>query len=99
MRRRVVSPMLCFLVLCSAFATIAQCGNWPNWPGPDFNGVVRDGMDFPTHWSSTGNVLWKIDLPGKGASTPVVWGDRIVLTCAIDGKNGVLCLDREGRQA
>ena len=39
----------------------------------------------------------KADLPGKGASTPVVWGNRIVLTCAIDGKNGVLCLDLEGQ--
>jgi outer membrane protein assembly factor BamB len=43
-------------------------------------------------------VLWKIDLPGKGASTPVVWENRIILTCAIDGKNGVLCLDRDGKQ-
>ncbi len=98
MPRRVAFPMLCFLALCGASAKIAQSGNWPNWRGPDFNGVVRDGTGFPSHWSSTENVLWKIDLPGKGASTPVVWGDRIILTCAIDGKNGVLCLSRDGKQ-
>jgi outer membrane protein assembly factor BamB len=90
--------MFCFLALCGAFATIAQCANWPNWRGPDFNGVVRDGKGFPTKWSSTENVLWKIDLPGKGASTPIVWEDRIIVTCAIDKSNGVLCLDRNGKQ-
>ncbi len=85
------------LVLCLVFATVASAGNWPNWRGPGFDGVVREGAGYPTHWSSTENVLWKVDLPGKGASTPVVWGDRIILTCAIDGKNGVLCLDLAGK--
>jgi len=85
------------LVLCLAVTTVASAGNWPNWRGPGFDGVVREGTGYPTHWSKDKNVLWKVDLPGKGASTPVVWGDRIVLTCAIDGKNGVLCLDMAGK--
>ena len=58
---------------------------------------MREGAGYPTHWSKSENVVWKADLPGKGASTPVVWGNRIILTCAIDGKNGVLCLDLEGK--
>ncbi len=85
------------VVLCLAVAAAASAGNWPGWRGPGFDGVVRDKTGYPTHWSNTENVLWKVDLPGKGASTPVVWGDRIVLTCAIDGKNGVLCLDLAGK--
>ena len=85
------------LLLCLAVGTVASAGNWPNWRGPGFDGIVREGKDYPTHWSNSENVLWKIDLPGKGASTPVVWDNRIILTCAIDGKNGVLCLDLEGR--
>jgi len=91
MRRQIVS-ILVFLV----FGTAAVAANWPNWRGPGFNGVAA-GHGFPTHWSKTENVRWTFDLPGKGASTPVVWGERIVLTCAIQGKNGVLCLDLEGK--
>jgi outer membrane protein assembly factor BamB len=39
--------------------------------------------DAPTNWSDTSNVKWKTDIPGKGHSTPVIWGDRIFLTTAI----------------
>lgn len=85
------------LVLCLAAGEVALAGNWPNWRGPGFDGVVREGAGYPTHWSNTENVAWKIDLPGKGASTPIVWDDRIILTCAMDGKNGVLCLDPAGK--
>jgi outer membrane protein assembly factor BamB len=58
---------------------------------------VAPGEGFPTEWSATKNVLWKADLPGKGASTPVIWGGRIFVTCAIEGHNGVVCLDSTGK--
>lgn len=64
---------------------------WPNWRGPHSNGVA-DGEKFPTKWSAKENVKWKIKLPGKGASTPVVVGDRLFLTCGAEGKNLVTCL-------
>lgn len=83
--------------VCLVFGSFAAAANWPNWRGPDFNGVAP-GTSYPTKWSKTENVLWKVDLPGKGASTPIVWGERIVLTCAIDGQNGVLCLDLAGKE-
>src|SRR5258708_33334071 len=85
------------LAVCVIFATVASAGNWPNWRGPGFDGIVREGSGYPTHWSKSENVVWKADLPGKGASTPVVWDNRIILTCAIEGKNGVLCLDLAGQ--
>jgi len=85
------------VLVCLVFGSIAAAANWPNWRGPDFNGVAP-GTGYPTKWSKTENVLWKVDLPGKGASTPIVWGERIVLTCAIDGQNGVLCLDLAGKE-
>lgn len=72
-------------------------GAWPNWRGPSFNGVAA-GKDYPTAWSDTEHVKWKTPLPGKGSSTPIVWNDRIFLTCGIDGKNHVLALDRSGKQ-
>jgi outer membrane protein assembly factor BamB len=71
--------------------------NWPNWRGPGHNGVAT-GENYPTKWSTTENVLWKVALPGKGASTPVVWGDKIFLTYGSDKKNTAVCLDRSGKQ-
>ncbi|HEX4951459.1 MAG TPA: PQQ-binding-like beta-propeller repeat protein [Blastocatellia bacterium] len=78
------------LVLLGAFllvgGTVAQknstnASHWPQWRGPDFNGMARG--DAPTKWSDTENVKWKAAIPGRGHSTPVVWGDKIFLTTAI----------------
>jgi outer membrane protein assembly factor BamB len=76
---------------------IARADNWPNWRGPAGAGVAP-GSGYATSWSPTENVLWRTPLPGLGASTPAVWGDRIVVTCAIDGKDGAVCLDRAGKE-
>ncbi|WP_425618000.1 PQQ-binding-like beta-propeller repeat protein [Anatilimnocola sp. NA78] len=56
--------------------------NWPAWRGPQFNGVAPQGNP-PTKWSETENVKWKVEIPGEGSSTPIVWGDRIFLLTAI----------------
>lgn len=55
---------------------------WPQWRGPLGTGVAPNA-DPPVQWSETKNVRWKIALPGKGHSTPVVWGDRIFVTTAV----------------
>jgi outer membrane protein assembly factor BamB len=56
--------------------------NWPQWRGPQANGVAPHA-DPPITWSESKNVRWKIPLPGKGHSTPIVWGDRIFITAAV----------------
>ncbi len=56
--------------------------NWPQWRGPQANGVAPLA-DPPVTWSETNNVRWKIPLPGKGHSTPIVWRDRVYLTAAV----------------
>jgi outer membrane protein assembly factor BamB len=71
--------------------------NWPNWRGPGLNGVAS-GTGFPTEWGPTRNVLWKLPLPGRGASTPVVWGDTIVLTFGAEDENFVVAIDRKGNE-
>ncbi len=58
-----------------------NASHWPQWRGPDFNGMARG--DAPTKWSDTENVKWKAAIPGRGHSTPVVWGDKVFLTTAI----------------
>lgn len=55
--------------------------NWPNWRGPDHRGVAATSA--PLHWSKTENVKWKAAIPGKGHSTPVIWGDKLFLTTAV----------------
>lgn len=56
--------------------------NWPQWRGPLGTGVAPNA-DPPVEWSESKNIRWKTKLPGKGHSTPIVWGDRIFLTTAI----------------
>ncbi len=76
-----------FFVLFWVVATVfvqAQVGDqahWPQWRGPFFNGMARG--DAPTSWSDTRNIKWKTEIPGRGFSTPVIWGDKIFLTTAI----------------
>jgi outer membrane protein assembly factor BamB len=55
---------------------------WPQWRGPLGTGVAPHA-DPPVEWSEDRNVRWKVELPGRGHSTPIVWGDRIFLTAAV----------------
>jgi outer membrane protein assembly factor BamB len=78
-------------------AAIAYGDNWPNWRGPSLAGTAA-GTGYVAEWGPEKHVLWKASLPGLGASTPAVWGDRVVVTCTIDGHDAVICLDRAGRE-
>src|SRR5687767_5753743 len=68
------------------FSTAAALAstNWPQWRGPDSQGVSND-KNLPTEWSETKNVLWKTALPGKGFSQPIIWGKKVFLTTDIEG--------------
>lgn len=86
------------LLLSMAMVTgQTQADNWPNWRGPTFNQVAEEG-DYPTTLSPDQNAAWKIELPGKGSSTPSVWGKHIFITCDIDGQDGILCYDLDGNE-
>ena len=52
---------------------------WPRWRGPSGQGIVSTG-NYPDHWTATDNVLWRTSLSGQGNSSPIVWGDYIILT-------------------
>jgi len=67
---------------------------WPQWRGPGDSLVAEPG-DYPTDLDADA-LAWKARLPGDGASTPVVWGDRLIVTCGVDGENTVVALDTEG---
>jgi outer membrane protein assembly factor BamB len=55
---------------------------WPQWRGPFGTGVAPSAQP-PIEWGETKNVRWKIALPGKGHSTPIIWGQHVFLTTAI----------------
>lgn len=55
---------------------------WPSWRGPLGTGIAPHANP-PVEWSEDKNIRWKVSLPGKGHSTPVIWGDRVFLTAAI----------------
>lgn len=63
------------------FAPVVPGGDWLQWRGPHFNGVADS--DAPVEWSDTKNIAWKLPIPGRGFSTPVIAGDRIFLTTAV----------------
>jgi hypothetical protein len=57
--------------------------NWPQWRGPEANGIALKGNP-PVEWSETKNVKWKIEIPGKGHNTPIVWGDQLFISTAVE---------------
>ena len=60
----------------------ADAPNWPHWRGPDANGSAKGNP--PTTWDAKTNVKWKSAIPGKGSSTPVVWGNKVFVLTAVD---------------
>jgi outer membrane protein assembly factor BamB len=60
---------------------------WPQWRGPGGSGIAPDAA-VPLEWdgASGRNIQWKTAIEGRGHSSPVVWGDRIFLTTAIEGE-------------
>jgi outer membrane protein assembly factor BamB len=75
----------------------AAADNWPQWRGPDADGVAPAG-DYPVEFSADHGVAWQVALPGRGTSTPAVWDDRIFVTCGADGQDTVVCYDMSGHE-
>jgi outer membrane protein assembly factor BamB len=83
------------LVSLSNPTAVPGATNWPQWRGPREDGHSSE-TGLPVKWSAE-NVAWKTQLPGIGQSSPIIWGDRIFLTSALEkGKERlVFCVDRK----
>jgi outer membrane protein assembly factor BamB len=79
--RRSTLLFVVLLGLTGATEAAEPATGWPQWRGPDGTGAAPGNP--PLEWSETRNVRWKLALPGKGASTPIVWGDRVYVTTAV----------------
>ncbi len=85
-------------VLMSAWlcqAAIGGEGDWPQWRGPASDGHSAE-TNVPVKWDEK-SVVWKTELPGSGQSSPVIAGDRIFLTTALESgrQRVVFCVDRK----
>ncbi|MHC2068013.1 outer membrane protein assembly factor BamB family protein [Bremerella sp. T1] len=78
MQRNLSLLLSVFAILAIAFPLQAE--NWPRFRGPTQAGIAAE-ESVPTQWSDTQNIVWKTDMPGPGASSPVVFNNRIYVTC------------------
>jgi outer membrane protein assembly factor BamB len=88
-------PAICIVWFGFALALSASAANWPAWRGPDGSGLAKE-KNLPLHWSTNENVSWRVPLPDRGNSTPIVWGTKLFITQAIDAgaRRMVMCFDR-----
>jgi outer membrane protein assembly factor BamB len=73
--------LLCLLLLSVPTLGADVDSYWPNWRGPLLNGVSPHG-DPPVEFGEDRNVRFKVEVPGRGLSSPVVWGDRVFVMSA-----------------
>ena len=79
----IIGISLSFAAL-SFLAGRASAGNWPQWRGPDGSGISTE-KNLPSEWSPTKNIKWKTPIDGRAHSSPIVWGNRVFVTTAIEG--------------
>ena len=82
------------VVLCVALPASAE--EWPGWRGPRGDGTSQE-QHVPVRWSGQENIAWKVEVPGVGHASPIVWQDRIFLVTCLEGSGDrvLLCLDRK----
>ena len=98
-----------FVVLLAGASAVCAA-DWSGFRGPDRSGVSKE-TGLPLEWSATKNILWKRELPGPGASSPIVFGDRVYVTSysgygldpkapgnLADLKRHLLCVDAKSGQ-
>jgi len=95
-----VRRLLTMLTLsCLFLSTTCQAGDWRQFRGNLINSVAQE--DLPTELSGE-TIAWKVDLPGRGLSGPIVVGDKLFLTASsgyIQDRLHVLCFDTsDGRR-
>lgn len=88
LRRSILAVVRNHLPTVLVVAAVALAGselsawNWPQWRGPSSRGVsIEAGL--PTTWSASQNVAWRTSLAGLGTSSPIVWGDRVIVTSQV----------------
>jgi outer membrane protein assembly factor BamB len=84
MRLALTASIAVFLIMSAMSAQAPSTAErfWGQWRGPYASGVSKTA-DPPLEWSETKNIKWKIEIPGRGSASPIVWGDRVYLMTAV----------------
>jgi outer membrane protein assembly factor BamB len=99
-------PKLSYVPIFALACTPLMAQDWSQFRGPGGLGI-SSAKNLPAEWSDAKNLLWKTKLPGPGASSPILVGDKIYLTCWSGGvtkkstaglTRHVICFDREGKK-
>ena len=77
------------VVLFAALMVAPLLADWPQWRGPSLNGVSTE-TGLPVKWSTTEGIAWKLPMPARSGSTPIIWGDLIFLNVATAQSTGEL---------
>lgn len=83
-------------ILLISLALFLQAANWPAWRGDASGSGSAAETDLPLEWGKDKNVAWRVELPDRGNSTPIIWGDRVFVTQAIEESKwrGLMCFNR-----
>jgi len=79
-----IALVICVTSTILLLNSSAGAASWPQWRGPSGQGVSAE-KNLPTEWNGTKNIKWKTPIEGRGHSSPIVWGNRIFITTAIEG--------------
>lgn len=85
MRKYTVSALLLVTLAATSVVSVAEPAAdeyWPQWRGPMATGVAPNGNP-PVEWTSDKNIAWKVEIPGKGYASPIVWKDTIYVLSAV----------------
>lgn len=81
---RSCDPMIRYLTVLLIWLTsnsLSYAEDWPRFRGPKGLGTSSDSDNLPDHWSPDENMVWKVSLPGPGASSPIIVGNKVLVTC------------------
>jgi outer membrane protein assembly factor BamB len=70
----------CCFACCISLAALAEAQEWTRFRGPNGAGGIEDDS-IPAQWTEA-DFNWKIELPGRGHSSPVLWGDKLFILSA-----------------
>jgi len=92
MNQRFLNCILLLFIINAG--SVAKAQNWPCWRGPNGDGTSIE-TSLPTRWDSITNVVWKVPVPGKGYSSPVIWKEKLFITTALQETQEkiLLCYD------
>ncbi len=85
-----------FFAFYFGLAVVLSAANWPSWRGDlAGSGKVR-GNSVPLEWNSKKNIRWRVPLPDRGNSSPVIWDDKVFITQATDAdkRRSVMCFNK-----